>query len=116
MKRHTDHNYRDAINYDGTNYYHAPMTITIKDVLYILPFGTADNQTLRVIDRTVYIIGVNRRLDDSICMVAIDLDNSSIEECNISSNDVNDKDCSVYKIHDKDITEQIKILSNYLPY
>lgn len=111
----SDYNYRDAVNYDGTNYYHAPMTIKIKDVLYILPFGTNDSQTLRVIDRTVYIVAENTGLN-YISMVAIDLDNQTIATCFTSDGEITDKENMCYGIFDKDITEQIKILSNYLPY
>ena len=111
----SDYNYRNAVNYDGTNYYNPPMTIKIKDVLYILPFGMADSQTLRVIDGTVYIVAENRGLD-YISMVAIDLDEQTLESCFISDGELTDKNSMCYNIFDKDITEQIKILRNYLPY
>jgi hypothetical protein len=109
----TDYNYREALNYDGTNFYNAPITINIAGKLFILPFGTSDRKSVTIKDNYAYIIGENRGLD-YISMSVIDLSDNTVESCYLSDNDLNDPECFSYDLLNKDTEEQIKILLEYL--
>lgn len=109
----SDSNYRDAINYDGTNYYNCPMTINIDGKLFVLSFGTSDRTTVKIDEPFFYIIGENSNLD-YISMTVIDLSDNSVQSCYLSGNDINDPEVYSYDVLNKDTDEQIKILSEYL--
>lgn len=110
-----DSNYASAINYDGTNYYNAPMTLSVNDILFVLPFGDSDHTSVDVRGNEIYIIGENKRLD-YVSMVVIDLSDNSVAECHVSGNDINDSQSLCYDIFEHDLGRQISILQNYLPY
>lgn len=107
----SDCNYRNAINYEGTQYYNAPMTMIIDGKLFIMPFGTSDNRRVHIDENNIYIIGENRPLQ-YISMVYIDLNTDTVSDCYFSENDLRD----FGDIFEMPIDEQIAILSNYLPY
>lgn len=111
-----DNNYRNAVNYDGTNYHNCPMTFEIKSTLFILPFGSMDSKQVKIDGNTVYIIAENSPLN-YISMVVIDLTeltDKGINTCHIAGNDIDDTESPCFEIFDKDLDEQIKILSNYI--
>lgn len=110
-----DSNYASAINYDGTNYYNSPMTLSVNDVLFVLPFGNSDHTSVDVRGNEMYIVAENKGLE-YISMFVIDLSNNLTSECYLSGNDINDKDCMSYDIFEHDLDRQISILQNYLPY
>jgi hypothetical protein len=110
-----DGNYRNAVNHDGTSYYNNPITITINDVLLIMPFGNSDVLSTQLRENELYIIGENKGLE-YISMTVINLSDYSISECYLSSNDINDKDGMAYDIFELDLDKQIAVLENYLPY
>lgn len=107
--------YNQAINYDGTKYYHSPVTINIDGKVFILQCGTTDHISVKIDGNTVFIVGENQRLD-YISMSVIDLNDNSFRSCYLSSNDINDKDGMAYDIFELDIDKQIAVLENYFPY
>lgn len=106
-----DYNYRAAINYDGTQYYNAPMTITVNGKLFIVGFGTTDSKSVHIDGNNLYIVGENRSLE-YISMVYIDLDADTVSDCYFSENDLR----QFGDIFEMPIEEQVALLSNYLPY
>jgi hypothetical protein len=107
----SDFEYRNAINYDGAQYYNPPMTILINGKLFILPFGSSDTKNVHIDGNHMYIIAENRSLQ-YISMVYIDLYNNNTSDCYFSENDLRE----FGDIFEMPIEEQIILLSNYLPY
>lgn len=112
---HGDYNYKSAVNYDGRNYYNPPMTITINNTLFILPFGTSDRKHTKEDGNTLIIVAENQPLE-YISMCVIDLTDNSVTECYLSGNDINEEDSPAFGIFDLDLDNQIRVLENYLPY
>lgn len=109
----SDDNYREAINCTHTRYYNSPMTITVNGKKFIVPCGTSDRKTVKVRKHLVYIVSENSGLD-YIGMTVIDLNEDRLQECYLSSNDLNDPDCISYNLLKKGINAQIRVLSEYL--
>jgi hypothetical protein len=106
----SDSDYKQAVNYDGTNFYNYPMTITIENVKYIIPFGTSDRLTIKT-DPEVIIIGENSGLNYIGCIM-IDTNTQEIIQ------DVFIFSCSESEmtrdIFDLEFNEQLQILNNYM--
>ena len=109
---HNDENFASALNYDGTNYYNNPTTLTLGKKLYILGSGTSDKITVRKRKNTVYVVSVNKGLE-YIALFVID-DYISNDSVYLSGNDLNDSENICYGLLDKTTFQQIKILSEYL--
>lgn len=113
-----DHDYRDAVNYDGTNYFNPPMSITINGKTYILPCGEADHLTIEP-NRTkdcIIIINENPGLS-YIGMTEINYINNNVTSVFLNEQDTTgDPDTLSYGILDKGTAEQITILYEYFPY
>jgi len=110
-----DYNYSNALNYDGRNYYNPPTTITIDGKLFIIGAETSDRKHVVIEGDTVYIVAENKPLD-YISMYVIDLSDNSVTDCHLGSNDINNKDGMCYDVFERELSEQVSILSNYLPY
>jgi hypothetical protein len=102
-----DFDYRKAVNYDGTDYYNPPITITIDTVKYVLPFGTSDNKSIEFKNGYCYIIGENKGLN-YISYVEIDLANDIVCTHYVDSNDIDNIDSCFYRIFEKSTEEQIR--------
>lgn len=108
----SDHDYKQALNYDGTKYINAPITFTIDGKKFITPFGTNDTKTVRIHHEThVYIIAENIMLD-YISLTYINTETGIVGDCFFSSNDLH----MFGKVFEMPVDEQIALLSNYLPY
>lgn len=108
-----DNNYESAVNYDGTDFQNCPITFEINGVLFILPFGSMDSKQVKIVGNLVYIVAENTGLN-YISMVVIDLTDNSLQSCCIKGNDLDDSKSSCFDIFDKELDEQIKILSDYI--
>lgn len=107
-----DSNYKSALNYDGTQYYNAPMTFTINGKTYVVGLGTQDRRFVEIHHETqVYIIGENTALD-YISLTYIDIQNNIVDSCYFSENDLR----IFGNIFQLPTSEQIILLSNYLAY
>ncbi len=66
----SDPDYREAINYDGTNYYNFPCTVQLDNKKLIVGFGTADSVEIKQTkDNKAILIGKNSGLDYISCIV-----------------------------------------------
>lgn len=107
-----DTEYTTAINY--RHLYNAPITLTYKDVKYIIGAGTADSITLLQDGVELYILSKNNNLD-YISLDIINTDTHDIQSVFLNSSDINDDETAPsYKILDKDIDEQLNVLFMYL--
>ena len=105
-----DSRYTDAINYDGTNYYNWPVTVTIDEVKYVLPFGSSDSIYSHKQDNFIYLIGENKGLGYISC-VLIDSKTKEILQ-DVFINNVEEHEFTE-NIFDLDTPEQINVLSEY---
>ena len=113
-----DYNYREAINYDGTQYFNPPMSITINEKTYILPCGEADHLTIDTdrIKDCVIIVSENFGLS-YIGMTEINYITDVVTSVFLNEQDTTgDPDTLSYGILDKGTAEQITILYEYFPY
>lgn len=108
-----DFDYRNAVNYTGTNYYNPPITITIDTVKYILPFGESDRKSLEFQNDNCYIIGENEGLN-YISFVEINYTDKVVLSVYIDHNHLNDKESMFYGIFNKSTKTQIKKFLNYM--
>lgn len=108
---HSDNNYRNAINYEGTQYCNAPITFSIDGKTFIVPFGTQDCKHVHIDGNHVYIVGENQPLQ-YIGMVCIDLESDNVTDCFFSENDLH----MFGNVFELPTEEQVILLSNYLPY
>jgi hypothetical protein len=107
-----DANYKSALNYDGTNYYNAPMTFTIDGKVFIVGLGVSDRETVRIHHNTrVYIVAENAPLD-YISLTYIDTENNIVDSCSFSGNDLR----IFGDVFVMPAEMQISLLSNYLTY
>jgi hypothetical protein len=106
----SDENYRDAVNFDGTNYYNFPMTIDVKGNKFVLKTGTSDKLWVKVRKNLLYIIAENSGLN-YISLTVIDTMNNSFQDVYLDSNDI---DQDYPKIFDYSTNYQIRLLSQRL--
>jgi hypothetical protein len=106
-----DKDYREAVNYDGTNFYNYPVTITVNDVKYLLSVGSADFLTVHENSNIVVIIGENSGLDYISCTEIDTKTKEVINDVFVDQCDSNDFTAGIF---DKDFDEQYKILSEYM--
>jgi len=106
----SDEDYREAKNYDGTNFYNYPMTVSMESGKYILPFGTSDS--LHTDDTAEYltVIAENRGLD-YISLINIDNIDGEVTQ-SIYLNSCSDDELTE-GIFDLGMNEQFEILSNW---
>jgi len=110
-----DYDYSTAVNYDGTNYYNPPMTVTIDGIKYILGTGSSDRINHEERNNFVYIVSENWGLN-YISLTEINTDDKTVSSCFLSDNDLTDPDCMSFDLLNKDTEEQINVLCEYLPY
>ena len=111
----SDKDYRQAINYDNTNYYNYPCTFNFGDKKYIIGAGSSDHITVTRKDNCFYVIAENFGLG-YISMAYIDTKYDIVHECFLQGDDITDPDCFSYNVLDKDTEEQITILSEYIDF
>ena len=110
----SDENYRDAVNYDGTQYYNFPMSIDVDGVKYIIPCGTSDSITIKEInENTLVVIGENNRLD-YVGMTEINTSEQTTQSCFLHDNDITDPENPSYDILEEDTDSKIRILYEYM--
>lgn len=107
-----DGDYKSALNYDGSKYYHAPMTFTINGKTFIVSLGEKDHKTVTIHHATqIYIISVDY-INEYISLTYIDSENNMIDSCYFTKNDLR----IFGNILELTTDEQVSILSNYLAY
>jgi hypothetical protein len=111
----SDYDYKNAINYTGTNYLNAPITVTIDSVKYILPFGQSDRKNLVFKYGKCYIIGENEGLN-YMSFVEIDLKEKIVLSIYVESNQIDDKESIFYRIIGRTTATQIKKFLKYMSY
>ncbi len=108
--------YAAALNYNGQSYFNNPCTVEIYGKLFIIGAGTSDSIQVRLIGGNVHVVSQNEGLE-YIGLEVINLEDNSIQNCYLDSNDINSDEGNLcFEILDKDTDEQIKILQEYLPY
>ena len=114
----SDENYRHCKNYDGTNYYNFPVSISVRKTGFatrlILPIGSSDSRYTKVDGDTLFIVAENNNLD-YISLVVINTLDGSIESVYLGGEDISvDYGQLSYGLLEMELDEQIKILSEYL--
>ena len=115
----SDEDYRDAVNFNGDNYYNFPSTITVNGKKFIMGFGTSDRVTIidnakyNYPENKIYVISENNPLN-YISLAEIDLENDTVNDVFLESSDIDDETAYSYDILNKDEKEQLKILMEYL--
>lgn len=106
----SDRDYRDAINYDGTNFYNFPVTVNIGSDKYVLSVGSSDSLYSSFNDGLLTIIGENTGLDYISCTVIDTVNKEVLQEVYLDN--VSSMGLTQY-LFDLDMDGQVEILSEY---
>jgi hypothetical protein len=105
-----DYNHKEAVNYDGRQYYNAPCTIIIDGVKYVLSIGSGDRARVVINPPFCYVVAENSALN-YISLTLIDTENKHVSEVFLDGNNIDEHHPNIFE-HSTE--EQIKILSNYI--
>jgi len=108
-----DPDHKEAVNYDGTNFYNNPMTVVIENIKYVLGIGHSDSKSVVIKDEYFYLVAENTGLN-YISLTVINTLERTLKDVCLTDSDINDPEAFSFDILYKETEEQIKILSEYL--
>jgi hypothetical protein len=109
-----DHEYKNAINYDGTNYYNAPCTLIAKGVMYVLNIGASDMIRTKIRNGVIYLIAMNTALE-YISLTVIDTKTKQIDSLFCGNGELSYNPYNLKKsIFEYSTNYQIRVMKQYL--